>query len=124
VTSKVGGTKVVMIPAGARNIRIAFKSSEVGQGLSSCNLPYFIEYSVHRSTVCTLILNRFFVHYSVKLIPFLKYLPSVMHRQYFTITFLKKCALYLTKYCIDKPAFRVKFLKGLHMVRPCLHILA
>ena len=29
VTAKVGGTKVVMIPAGARNIRIAFRSAEV-----------------------------------------------------------------------------------------------
>jgi hypothetical protein len=31
VTSKVGGMKLVMIPAGARNIRIAFRSAEVSK---------------------------------------------------------------------------------------------
>jgi len=33
-------------------------------------LPYFIEYSVHASIVCTLILKEFLVHYPVNLKPF------------------------------------------------------
>jgi hypothetical protein len=38
-------------------------------------------------------------HYPVNLKPFLRYLPSIVHRQYFVIIFLeKRCALYSIKF--------------------------
>ncbi len=56
-------------------------------------LPYFIEYSVHTSIVRTLIL-QFSAHYLVSLKPFLGYLPSIVHRQYFITIFFEKSSHY------------------------------
>jgi hypothetical protein len=62
-------------------------------------VPYFIKYSVHTSIVRTLILQPFLGDYLDNSKPFLRYLPSMVRRQNFiTISFVKKCTLYLIKY--------------------------
>ncbi len=60
---------------------------------------YFIEYSVHTSIVRALVLQPFLGDCLVNSKPFLRYLPSMVRRQIFiTISFVKKCTLYLIKY--------------------------
>ena len=47
---------------------------------------------------------KFIHHKSHKIVPFLSYLPSIVHREYFSIIFnVKKCALYSIKYGTGKP---------------------
>ncbi len=80
---------------------------------------YFIEYNAHTSIVCSwnsqgflakilflFFKNNFtrlnlckFIHHKSHLKPFLRYLPCIMCREYFSIILnVKKCALYLIKY--------------------------
>ncbi len=86
-------------------------------------LPYFIKYNVHTRIVCTwnsqwflakkiFLFSRIisqdlmnpgkFIHHKSHLKAFLRYLPCIVRREYFSIIFnVKKCALYLIKYGIS-----------------------
>jgi hypothetical protein len=68
-------------------------------GLLGFQLLYFIEYSAHTSIMCNLIMQPFLGHCLGNPNPFLRYLPSIVHRHNFVIiSFVKKSALYLIKY--------------------------
>jgi len=49
-----------------------------------------MSYTAHTSTVRTLILQLFLGHNLVNLKPFLRYPPSIVHRQYFIIISFEK----------------------------------
>jgi hypothetical protein len=54
---------------------------------------YFIKYSVHMSIART-IFTKILAHQPVYLKPFLRYLQSIVHRQYFSITLFENNARY------------------------------
>jgi hypothetical protein len=60
-----------------------------------------------------------FCHHKSHLKPFLSYLPCIVRRKYFSIIFnVKKCALYLIKYCIS---FASDLRIPPHAGRPAVH---
>jgi hypothetical protein len=100
----------------SHNLRIAFKIPKMFDTNFSLTLhkrvcplsfyvPYFIEYNVHTSIVCTWISQWFlaeklflffknnftrinhckFIHHKSHLKPFISYIPCIVHREYFSI---------------------------------------
>ncbi len=73
-------------------------------------VKYFIKYSAHMIILCILILQWFLAHYAINLKPFLGYLPSMVHRQYFIIILFEKSAQYTQENMVSREDF---YLEGL-----------